>query len=117
MVEGANPNNSVIWQAHNSPSLRASSTRMRFSSASALVILIKSRMECFYVLFYISPLNEVSCFLDRVSRSYRVLCAPVREAPPVHGATVGIATARQASAARASGFSSLMRDGLKALSG
>src|SRR5215510_9296000 len=54
MVEGANPNNSVIWQAQSSRSLKASSTRMRLSSASALVIFISWRM----VFFYISPLDE-----------------------------------------------------------
>src|SRR5579883_117686 len=55
MVEGASPNSSVIWHAHNSPSLKANSTRMRFSSARALVIFIKSRIA----LFYISPQNEI----------------------------------------------------------
>src|SRR5579859_5330500 len=55
MVEGASPNNSVTWHAHSSPPRNASSTRMRFSSASAFVILIRFRIRH----FYISRLSEI----------------------------------------------------------
>ncbi len=43
-VEGARPKSSTIWQAQSSPRLSAISIRTRFSSASALVIIMRSRI-------------------------------------------------------------------------
>src|ERR1035437_2875226 len=54
VVDAARPNNSVIWQTHSSPPWRASNMRTRFSSASALVTAMNSRI----FIHHISTYNE-----------------------------------------------------------
>src|SRR5258708_22818699 len=55
IVDGANPNSSVIWHTQSSPSRSARSARTRFASASALVMFRTSRIHYFYV----SPTDEI----------------------------------------------------------
>src|ERR1035437_3935872 len=55
VVDGARPNSSVIWQTQSSPPCKASNMRTRFSSASALVTAMNSRV----VIQRISSFNEI----------------------------------------------------------